>query len=961
MSLQPPCRSCGLENEAGRDFCANCGEYLSWAPTAFVAAVPVAGASAEPIAPSTSIDAGDDAPTNVIGTRPDDAAAPADDRTPAAIVTPFAEPPGEARAPLPETPEPPPPPPPPPSSGDAVVGIAQGPESTGDASIVLRPADPALGSAGVPAVEAGATLSFVAIVRNESQIVDNYDLAVLGLPQSWAAVAPVAAFLVPLGEGRGQSSQEVRIDIAPPREYRSTAGIWTFELIALSRTTAAIAARAVAQFEVRPFQQWSVEVIPTVNSGRLKARYRAAVRNDGNAEQDLWLIAITDGGRVRPRFEVGTVNLQPGEVGVDVLTLRPRFPLPVGRVIEHRVGVDVLPERPQVGEEQLSVKEKLAARAKEEGARAGKGVKVAPKGVTLPRLPRLPNPLKKFKGLDAGALARLRRAGDVAAPQTARQVVFRQKPVIPLWLIALLILAAIIAYLLVQMLPLGRTEVPILRGGDTFAAEKELRAKGLKLSERVGRRPHPDAPAGTVIEQAPTAGTEVDKGSEVSIVVAAPRSQNVSVPRLKGLTRVEADKRLREDGLELGDTQPAAAPDHYIVRSQIPAAGLSVRRGDEVRVFLRRPPLTAKERAEAKKKAAQAAAAAAAAAAAKATVTIPPIDDMTATKYAAALTKLKLKPSVRRVTAAKPAGTVLAVTPEPGEKVKRGAKVTVRASQGSPMLAVETDGLVMLFDPATGKKTGQIPGGEGSASSLSFVPGEDQVVYRSDRGLIVAGLGDRARTRSIHSGPDVLLRPSVAPNGRTIAVLRREEGDGDLCFGRIDRKDIGHLCLPDDGWDLTGRISWRDDGRAVLVPARSAQNHKVFGVRIYQTRTPFATDPELWRGRIATDVATPGKGVIAAQYSPDSRKIAFVSNLESSDFEVVFGDAADLQLVDPQTTGAAACDVAWRPDGRELAVVQADGDCGEPFGKVARFAISKPKQTTLVTAEGRNPTYRPSG
>lgn len=376
MSTQPPCRSCGLENEAGRDFCANCGEYLSWAPTAFVAAVPVAGAAAEPIAESTSVDSGDDAQTNLIGTRPDDAAPPADDQTPAAIVTPFAEPAGEARAPLTEPPEPEPEPeaaepepepepeaepptPPPPASADAVIGIPQGPSPTGDASIVLRAAEAALASAGVPGVEPGATLSFVAIVRNESQIVDNYDLAVLGLPESWAAVAPAAAFLVPLGEGRGQSSQEVRIDIAPPREYRSTAGIWTFELVALSRTTATIAARAVAQFEVRPFQQWSVEAVPAVSSGRLKARYRAAVRNDGNAEQDLWLIAITDGDRVRPRFQVGSVNLQPGEVGVDVLTLRPRFPLPVGRVIEHRVGVDVLPERPQAGEEQLSVKEKL--------------------------------------------------------------------------------------------------------------------------------------------------------------------------------------------------------------------------------------------------------------------------------------------------------------------------------------------------------------------------------------------------------------------------------------------------------------------------------------------------------------------------------------------------------------------------------------------------------------------------
>lgn len=957
MSEQPPCRSCGLQNEEGRDFCANCGEYISWAPTAFVAAVPVTGASAEAISESTSIESADQAQTNVIGTRPEDAAPPTDDRTAPAIVTPFAEPVGEDRSP---PPEPPPPPPPPAGSRDAVVGIPEGPPPTGDASIVLLPEDPALGSAGVPAVEAGATLTFLATIRNESNIVDNYDLAVLGLPENWAVVAPAAAFLVPLGEGRGQSSQEIRLDIAPPREYRSTAGIWTFELIALSRTTATIAARAIAQFEVKPFQQWSVEAIPTVNAGRLKARYRPAVRNDGNAEQDLWLIAEPDSGRVRARFQAGKLTLQAGEVGIDVMTVRPKFPLPVGRIKEHRVGVDVLPEQPDLGEQPLSVKEKLAAKAKEQGRTAAKGVKVGPKGVTLPKLPRMPNPLTKLKGLtkglDAGALAKLRSAGDANAPLTARQVVFRQKPIVPLWLIALLVLSAIAAYVIYTLLP-DRTNVPALTG-DAFAAEKQLRAEGLKLSQPVQRRTDPDAEAGTVIEQAPPAGTKVDKGSAVSIVVADGATK-VRVPRLKDLTREDADKRLREDGLMLGDTQPADAPDAFIVRSQIPAAGLSVERASSVRVFLKKPPLTKKEREAAQKKAKAAAKAAAAAAAAKATITIPPVDDMSATEYAAALTKLKLKPDVSNATSSEPVGTVLGVKPEPGEKVKKGAEVAVRASKGSPVLAVETDGLVLLYDPTTSKQAGQIPDGEGSAADLSFVPGENQAVYRSDAGLTVAELGEGGRKRSIYSGDDVLQRPSVAPNGRAIAVLRREEGDGDVCFGRIDRRNVGHLCLPDDGWDLTGRISWRDDGKAVLVPGRLSDDPSTIGVRIYTTNTAFTTNPELWSGRVASDISTPGRGVIAAQYSPDGKRIAFVSNLESSDFEVVLGDAADLELVDPETTGAVACDVAWRPDGRELAVVEADGECSEPFGKVVRFALSDPKETTLIADEGRNPTFRP--
>jgi hypothetical protein len=192
-------------------------------------------------------------------------------------------------------------------------------------------------------------------------------------------------------------------------------------------------------------------------------------------------------------------------------------------------------------------------------------------------------------------------------------------------------------------------------------------------------------------------------------------------------------------------------------------------------------------------------------------------------------------------------------------------------------------------------------------------------------------------------------------------MIRREEGDGDLCFGRIDRKNIEHLCLPDDGWDLTGRIAWRDDGKAVLVPGRLAGDPTVFGVRIYQTKTAYTTNPELWTGRVGSDISAPGKGVLTAQYSPDGKRIAAVSNLESGEFEVVLSDASDLELaVDPTFTGAAACDVAWRPDGKELAVVEADAACTEPLGKVTRFAVTTPKKTTLVTDEGRNPLYRPA-
>ncbi|MEA2192447.1 MAG: hypothetical protein QOI73_2568, partial [Solirubrobacteraceae bacterium] len=853
--------------------------------------------------------------------------------------------------------EPPPPPPPPVAVEDELAAVPPSPPASGDASLVVVPADPAVGLGGVPAVDAGSTLAFRATIRNESQIVDNYDLAVLGLPENWALVSPAAAFLVPLGSGRGDSELELRIDIMPPRDYRSTAGIWTFELIALSRTHATVAARAVSQFEVRPFQSWSVEVVPTVNSGRFKARYRTAMRNDGNAEQILWPIAIEDSGKLRTRFAAGRLTLDAGEVGADMLTVKPRFPKPVGRTIEHRIGVDAVGVEPESAEPELTAKEKLKAKGKEGVAGAKGKVKVGPTGVAIakPRIPTLAVLLRKFKPNPA-MLSRLRSGpGDANAPITARQVVFRQKPVIPLWLIGLILLLALIALLLYLLLP-RKTTVPSLRGvSDSFVAEKKLREKDLVLSQPVQKRADPNADPGSVIEQSPSAGSDVDKGASVSIVVAEGDAK-VDVPRLQGLTRVDADKRLRDEGLELGETQPADAPDKYVVKSQIPDAGLSVARGTAVRAFLAKPPKTAKQKkTAAKKKKAAAGAAAAAKKKAASSLTIPKIAGKPVKAYTAALSKLGLKPNVVTAAASAKAGTVVAVVPAPGKKVKKGDRVTVRASSGPSPVAVQTATRVAVFDPIGGKQLFALPG---SGAEPSYLPNGEQIVYRSGSRIVAAATKEGAKPHTLYSGDDTLVRPTVAPDNTTVAVIRREEGDGDLCFGRLDVVDLNQLCLPDDGWDLNGRISWRKDGKAVLVAGTRQSNPAIFGVRIYRAARAYAQDPLLWSGATATPTGTPGKGVRSAAFSPGGSKVAVISNVDSDRFEVALADD-EKSLGDAKSTGTKGCDVTWRSDGQELAAVQSDDRCNTELGKVVRFAVGKPKETSPVADKGRNPVYRP--
>jgi hypothetical protein len=54
-----------------------------------------------------------------------------------------------------------------------------------------------------------------------------------------------------------------------------------------------------------------------------------------------------------------------------------------------------------------------------------------------------------------------------------------------------------------------------------------------------------------------------------------------------------------------------------------------------------------------------------------------------------------------------------------------------------------------------------------------------------------------------------------------------------------------------------------------------------------------------------------------------------------------------------------ACKVAWRSDGQEIVVVQADQFCAEPNGQLARMPVKKPSAQQLLGFSGDNPAFQP--
>jgi len=98
-------------------------------------------------------------------------------------------------------------------------------------------------------------------------------------------------------------------------------------------------------------------------------------------------------------------------------------------------------------------------------------------------------------------------------------------------------------------------------------AERGL--QGVKGEERF----HAASPKGTVLEQAPTAGSTDVEGASITLTVSAGQ-QSSKVPSVNGQSRADAERALQQAGFEVGDVseRPSNLPAGQVVESN-PRAG----------------------------------------------------------------------------------------------------------------------------------------------------------------------------------------------------------------------------------------------------------------------------------------------------------------------------------------------------------------------------------------------------
>ena len=203
-------------------------------------------------------------------------------------------------------------------------------------------------------------------------------------------------------------------------------------------------------------------------------------------------------------------------------------------------------------------------------------------------------------------------------------------------------------------------KVPNVTGLMYDEAEQRLAQAGF-TAEQGEQRYNNSAPKMTVLEQTPPPGTREGIGSAITLVVSGGQ-RLATVPTVTGMTRIEAQVRLEQDGFDVGEAGEAnsSAPRGTVIGTR-PAAGSQVAVPSTITLILSRGPEAASTQ-------------------------MPSLMGRDVSGARMVLTQL----GVREVSvtwdpmATGPSGTIVGQSPVPGATILPGATVQLRVAGAEP-------------------------------------------------------------------------------------------------------------------------------------------------------------------------------------------------------------------------------------------------------------------------------------
>ena len=182
-------------------------------------------------------------------------------------------------------------------------------------------------------VTPGSSVAIPLIVLNQGQVVDSFELSVVGVPAEWLPLLPSSIRLLPGGQ------QEVTLTIQPPKSPQSRAGRYPLTIRVASQDAPDQIAEVKAALTITAYSQFSSDLRPQ----RIRARRPAQVtiQNQGNAPETFTLTWEDQADELAFQPARAQVLVPPGQTIATGFRATPRQRRWIGRDKTHAFSAQI--------------------------------------------------------------------------------------------------------------------------------------------------------------------------------------------------------------------------------------------------------------------------------------------------------------------------------------------------------------------------------------------------------------------------------------------------------------------------------------------------------------------------------------------------------------------------------------------------------------------------------------------
>ena len=204
-------------------------------------------------------------------------------------------------------------------------------------------------------------------------------------------------------------------------------------------------------------------------------------------------------------------------------------------------------------------------------------------------------------------------------------------------------------------------KVPSIKKGESKSVV-ESRLKSVGLVPKFVYQKSEEA-RDTVLSVSVASGTEVEKGTTITIYISDKEEEKVSVPSLVGLTKAAAQEALNNAGLNYSSVEEESTKTEGTVTNQNPSAGTQVAKGTKVTIYIAKkkeePTSTEEPTSETEN------------------VKVPNVIGMSKSSALSALSSAGLNGDVQTEVSTEPEGTVIGQDVSPNTMLEKGTTVTI--------------------------------------------------------------------------------------------------------------------------------------------------------------------------------------------------------------------------------------------------------------------------------------------